>query len=274
MTIRNQTYQLLTGKPSNGRLALIIKSSLAGLILANVVAVIVETVPWIRKEGANFFRPFETISVVIFSIEYLLRLWSAPENPRAKKGLLGSLIWAISPSSLIDLLAILPSIYPIGNLDLRSIRMLRLLRIVRLANMSRYSVALQSLLNVVRTKAIDLLSLLILLMTLLIVSSTLMYFLECEAQPQDFSSIPASMWWGINTLTTVGYGDQAPLTNAGRFLGGIISILGIIMFALPAGLLGSAFVEELNKAKKERHLHLTGDHDAGKKCSHCGQKIA
>ena len=163
---------------------------------------------------------------------------------------------------------------PLGSLDLRSVRLLRLLRMVRIAKVGRYSLAVRTLHNVLRAKAADLLSLLFLLLVLLVVSSTLMYFLEHEAQPQTFSSIPATMWWGIITLTTIGYGDMTPATGTGRLLGGVIAIAGIAMFALPAGLLGAAFVEELGKAQQARRSHATrGTEDRGPTCPHCGKHL-
>jgi voltage-gated potassium channel len=125
---------------------------------------------------------------------------------------------------------------------------------------------------VLKSKAPDLLSLLFLLLMLLMVSSTLMYHLEHEAQPNAFSSIPATMWWGIVTLTTIGYGDMAPVTAGGRALGGVIAILGIGMFALPAGLLGAAFVDELGKARAARAPAPTAG-EAPHHCPHCGKQL-
>jgi voltage-gated potassium channel len=102
------------------------------------------------------------------------------------------------------------------------------------------------------------------LLLLLVLSSSLMYFAEHEAQPELFSSIPATMWWGIETLTTIGYGDIIPVTPLGRVLAGVIAVLGIGMFALPAGILGSAFVEEVQRRRSG---------SAGRSCPHCGQSI-
>jgi voltage-gated potassium channel len=135
--------------------------------------------------------------------------------------------------------------------------------------------AVQTLFAVLRSKAADLLSLLFVLVILLVCASTLMFHLEHDAQPNAFSSIPATMWWGIVTLTTIGYGDMAPVTAAGRALGGVVAVLGIGMFALPAGLLGAAFVDELGKLRAARG----GNHDGhagytdGAHCPHCGKAL-
>jgi voltage-gated potassium channel len=126
---------------------------------------------------------------------------------------------------------------------------------------------------VLRKKAPDLLSLLFLLVVLLVLSSTLMYHLECDAQPERFSSIPATMWWGIVTLTTIGYGDLAPVTAGGRVLGGFIAVLGIGMFALPAGLLGAAFVDELGKARARSAPGGEAADCGTASCPHCGKPL-
>jgi voltage-gated potassium channel len=266
VSLRRSVHALLEQEnPSHA--AVVVRFALAALIVANLTAIVVETVPAVRAAGGAWFDTLETTSVLIFGIEYLLRAWAAPEQPRYA-GRSGRLRWAVSPLALIDLAAILPSLLQQSGLDLRVLRLLRLARIVRIAKLGRYSVAVQTLHRVVRAKAPDLLSLLFLLMVLLVVSSTVMFHLEHDAQPNGFSSIPATMWWGIVTLTTIGYGDLAPVTAGGRVFGGVIAVLGIAMFALPAGLLGAAFVDELGKARTQ---HRGGTAPAA--CPHCGKAL-
>jgi len=245
-----------------------LRNALVALILLNVAAVVLETVPAARDAAPWLFHGFELASVTIFSLEYLLRLWSIVEEPHYH-GPTGRWRWACSTSGLIDLLAVLPSLLPMVSLDLRSLRLLRLLRIVRLGKLGRYSIAAQTLYSVLRNKAADLISLLGMLLVLLLLTSTVMYWLEHEAQPQLFSSIPATMWWGIVTLSTIGYGDMSPVTDAGRAFGGVVAIVGIGMFALPAGLLGAAFVDELARRRQQSH-HDAGDAD-NTRCPHCGK---
>jgi len=163
-----------------------------------------------------------------------------------------------------------------AHLDLRTLRLVRLARLFRVAKLGRYSMAVQTLFAVLRHKAADLLSLLFVLVILLVCASTLMFHLEHDAQPNSFSSIPATMWWGIVTLTTIGYGDMSPVTAGGRMLGGVVAVLGIGMFALPAGLLGAAFVDELGKLRAGRFGGGHGGHEGhadGAHCPHCGKTL-
>lgn len=254
--------------------ARLLRISLGVLIVLNVVALVVETIPGVHATAPRLFHGFEVASVGVFLVEYLLRLWSIPENARYGHPILGRLRWMLTPMAIVDLVSVLPALLVATNLDLRAMRLIRLLRILRIVKVGRYSLAAQTLTNVLRAKSADLLSLLFLLVMMLLVSSTVMFFFENEAQPETFSSIPATMWWGIVTLTTIGYGDMAPVTVAGRLLGAVIAIVGIGMFALPAGLLGAAFVEELGKARQQR---LHGAHGAAKgtgtTCPHCGKDL-
>ncbi len=273
MTLRPFLHRLLEGDPPT-RAAFALRLALALLIVLNVAAIVLETVPdWTAPLGP-WFAGLESLSVVVFSCEYALRFYAAPEQPRFAAPLTGRLRWMVSPAALIDLAAILPSLLLLAGFDLRILRMVRLSRLVRIAKLGRYSLAVQTLQRVLRTKAPDLLSLLFLLIVLLVVSSTLMFHLEHAAQPHGFSSIPATMWWGIVTLTTIGYGDLTPITTLGRLLGGFIAVLGIGMFALPAGLLGAAFVDELSKARAGGRGggEATGAAH-GPSCPHCGKSI-
>lgn len=272
MSFRTRCHRLLDGdQPGVGA---VVRRFLTFLILLNVVAVVLETVPGWPAAAPGVFQAIEVTSVAIFTIEYLLRLWCAPERTPHLGALRSRLRWIVSPSALVDLVAVLPSWLPWLGFDLRSVRLLRLLRLARVAKIGRYSLAVHTLQNVLRSKAPDLLSLLGLLLVLLVVSSTVMFHFENEAQPQVFSSIPATMWWGIVTLTTIGYGDMSPVTTAGRAFGGVIAILGIAMFALPAGLLGAAFVDELGKARAAaRAKRAGGGQHRGATCPHCGQPI-
>jgi voltage-gated potassium channel len=165
--------------------------------------------------------------------------------------------------ALIDLIAILPFYLPmLLPIDLRFMRAIRLVRLLRVFKLSRYSNAFSTLYNVLRAKKEDLFITAFLVSVLLVVASSLMYFIENKGQPEVFSSIPASLWWGVATLSTVGYGDAYPVTVLGKFLGAIIALLGIGMFALPAGILGSGFVEEIQKKKASSKI-----------CPHCGKAI-
>lgn len=226
------------------------------LILLNVAALVVETVPGVRERWGAALDAVELVSVAVFTTEYVLRLWAAP----ADRGYHGRLRYATRPMMVVDLLAVLPFWLAWG--DLRALRTLRFLRILRLAKLARYSAALRSIGRVFGKVKEELAVTLFVVVVLLFVSSTLMYYAENAAQPDKFSSIPASMWWAICTLTTVGYGDVFPITPLGRAMASAIAVLGVGMFALPAGILGSAFSEEIRRARAARE---------GECCGQCGR---
>ncbi len=235
------------------------------LILANVAAVILESVPWIHDRFGVEFEQFEAFSVAVFSAEYALRVWTCVEKERYRAPVLGRLRFVASPIALIDLAAILPAYLP-GEvfLDLRFARIIRLVRMLRILKFTRYSRTLQTFGAVFDKKRADMALVTLFLLLLVVLASSLMYFIEHLAQPQAFSSIPAAMWWSVMTLTTVGYGDIYPITPLGKFLGAIIALIGIGFFALPAGVLAAAFADELAK-QREKNVKMT--------CPHCGREI-
>jgi len=165
------------------------------LILLNVVAVILETVKSLSSQFGNFFSIFEASSVGVFTVEYVLRLWTCTVDKRFENPLVGRIRFALTPLILVDLIAILPFYLPmIFPFDLRFIRILRLFRFFRLLKMARYSESLKTLGNVMKAKKEELIITLSVVLILLVFASSLMYFLEHEAQPQGFSSIPAALW--------------------------------------------------------------------------------
>jgi voltage-gated potassium channel len=236
------------------------------LIVLNVVAVILQTVKSLNDGYEAAFYYFEMASVAVFSVEYILRLWSCTIEEKYAHPVLGRLRYAVTPLALIDIVAIAP-FYPLAFLGIKtantaSIRALRLFRLVRLFKATRYSHALQTMRRVLRAKKEQVLVTLLVVAILLVLLSSVMYFVEQSAQPDKFSSIPAAMWWGVSAMTTVGYGDVFPVTTLGKVLGALISLLGIGVFAMPAGILASGFSEEL----RTKHGHA-------KTCPHCGREI-
>ncbi|NQZ75548.1 MAG: ion transporter [Ekhidna sp.] len=222
------------------------------LIIINVILVILETVEPIYVRFKFWFDLIETISVIIFSIEYLGRVWTCTLMEKHEHPFWGQIKYIFSWVALIDLFAILPFYLPLlFAMDGRFIRILRIFRLVRLFKMGRYSTAFGLIIQVFKKRREELIISLTFLLVMLIFASGLMYYIEHEAQPEAFSSIPETMWWGVATLTTVGYGDVYPVTALGRFLGAIIAILGVGLFALPAGIIASGFESELSKRKKD-----------------------
>lgn len=239
----------------------IVNGLLLALIVANTVAMIVGTVKAIHSVHPASFRRFELASIVVFGTEYLLRIWSAPCLPDYPGMIRGRVRFALTPLAIIDLLAIVPALIPMLGVDLRSLRLLRLLRVFRVVKIARYSKTLTLFSKVVRAKSAELVTVLALLVLGIVMASTMVYFAEVRAQPEKFSSIPTTMWWAVAALTTVGYGDITPVTDLGRLLGGVVSVFGIGIFALPAGILGSGFID----AVREPGLSCS--------CPHCGETI-
>ena len=235
---------------------------LIALIILNIGAVMLSTVAPVYSAFRPYFRAFEVFSVAVFTIEYALRVFTCTIDARYSHPVFGRLRFAVTPLAVVDLLAILPFYLTFLDMDLRSLRILRAARIVRIAKLARYSQAMQTLGRVLVAKKEELLITLGLLVVLLILASTMMYYVERDVQPKDFSSIPAALWWGIATLSTVGYGDVVPVTFFGKILGAVVAVLGIGMFALPTGILGAGFLIEIQKRKRKPEA-----------CPHCGKPV-
>ncbi len=242
----------------------IFNSFIIVLIIMNVTAVILETVPSIHEPYAHFFKIFDTVSVIIFTIEYLLRLWSCTNDSRYKHRIKGRLKYIFSTDGLIDLLAIIPFyIHVMIGLDLRVLRILRLLRFLRLFRLTAYMRSARLVKNVFKSRANELRLSLVLIVFLIIIASCLLYFAEHIKQPDVFSSIPATMWWAVITVTSVGYGDMIPQTVLGKLMTAFIALGGLAIFALPAGIITSGFLEEMRKEKKQKINY----------CPHCGKSL-
>ncbi len=262
MKLKRRVYEILEPAGAGDRASRVFDVFMLSLIVLNIVALTLESDHGIYLRARAFFDAFEAVSVVIFTGEYLLRLWSCTANPRYAVPITGRLRFALTPLALFDLLAILPFYLPLLGVDLRMMRALRFLRLFRIAKLARYSRALQVFGRVFSSKREELLLTLVFIGILMLISSSLMYFAEREAQPDKFSSIPAAMWWAVATLTTVGYGDVYPVTPLGRCVAAVIAVLGIGLFALPAGLLGAAFLEELQRKQEGAAC-----------CPHCGKEL-
>ena len=235
--VRRRIYEILEVAEKGDRASRVFDYCMIGLILVNVIAVIVETLDPLKQAYAQAFHNFEVFSVAVFTVEYALRIWSAVERDAGRAGEPAwkkRVRYLFSPLAIIDVLAILPFylsvLFPV---DLRFLRVLRLLRIFKL---TRYSSAMTMLLNVFREEASSFFAAFSILMIVLILASSGIYLVEESAQPRAFDSIPHAMWWAMATLTTVGYGDITPITPLGKLFGAGITIVGIGMVALPAGI--------------------------------------
>lgn len=220
---------------------------LIGLIILNLVGVVLDSMPSVSTRYHEQLLLLQVLSMGIFTLEYGLRLWSCPEHPsgRYSRAISGRLHYMARPLMVADLVVLLAFWLPLPVvLDLRVLRTFRLLSILRVTHYSR---TLQILIAVLKREWRTLLALLTLLVSLLLLTAWLMYLVERGAQPDAFGSIPQALWWGMATLTTVGYGDVVPLTTEGKFLGFLIMLIGIGMFAVPTGVLVATFIQEVKR---------------------------
>jgi voltage-gated potassium channel len=258
--------------------------ALALLIIANVCCVVLESVESVRRHFAFAFAAFEQAATAIFAVEYVLRVWVSVDFRGAtyRDPLWGRVRYMRSFFALVDLVAVLPAV--LGFFGAADFRVLRLLRLLRMLKLVRHSTTFGLLFAVLREEAQSIASLIFVLLLTVTIAGSLMYMLEGEAQPEVFTSIPIAMWWAIETLTTVGYGDIVPVTAAGRILGGVVTITGIGTLALFSGLITVGFLEQL-KRYREQHprgtvanktltvVQSVGELDAGEAaaaCPHCG----
>lgn len=262
-------FDTLSGNRSDSERNERFDSFISILILLNVVAVILESYESINDDYGTWLRGFEYFSVVVFSIEYLLRLWTASLQYPHLPAWRAVLKFMFSTFGLIDLLAVLPFYLPFFfKLDLRFMRMLRMVRLLRVLKLSRHSRSLLVIRHVLKETKNDLIATLFVTFILITVASTIMYYVEQPSQPEQFSNIGQAFWWAVATLTTVGYGDIYPVTAIGKLLSGAIAILGIGLVALPTGIVSSAFIEKMQEMKAERKARK-----AARACPHCGKEI-
>ncbi len=218
-TLRRRVYEIIETGHGDDLTSKIFDWFIVGLILLNVAAFVAETVPGLRAKWGTWFHWFEVFSVAVFTIEYALRIWTAVEVPylARRQPLKARLKLARQPALLIDLAAFLP--FYISSLIAIDLRILRTLRLLRFLKLSRYSPAMYTLVRVLSNERKALAGACLLLATALLFSATLMYYIEGDAQPDKFGSVPQAAWWAIATLTTVGYGDATPITALGKLVG-------------------------------------------------------
>ena len=246
--MKQRLFQILEQGTQNDVASRIVDRILITLIVLNVVVVVLETVDSLYAVWRPWFLAVEILSVAVFTLEYVLRLWVADEHIlfREKGPILARVRYMLTPAAIIDLLAILPS-YAGLFVPAADLRFLRLFRLVRFLKLARYSPGINSLMLAMRSEMRALLAALVVMVGLALIGASTMYLLERHIQPEHFGSIPAALWWAVSTLTTVGYGDVVPVTPAGKVLGGVMMFFGLGMFALPIGIIATAFAQEVHR---------------------------
>lgn len=254
-TFKNKIFEIIEPDRGSSRLSCLFDWFITSLILASVVSVFVVTfdIPdWLN----SLLSKFELAAVAVFTVEYLLRIWTSDLLYEDKTPFVARLKYVVSAMAVIDLVAILPFYLPMflptSVLGMRALRLVRLLRILKL---NRYFNAMASIGVVIKEKRRELFGSLFFVFIMMIVSSLLMYAAEHDAQPLVFKNAFSGLWWAVSTLTTVGYGDIYPVTAVGRMIGALIALLGVAAVAIPTGIISSGLMERLSFGHDAEHTH-------------------
>ena len=251
-TIKNRIFEIISKAENGDQASKIFDWSIMILIALSIISIILESFASIYDRFHPVFQGFEVVTVIVFTIEYLLRIWTAdllfPEtkHPRLK--------YIFSFMAIIDLLAILPFYLPFIAADLRFLRMMRLFRLFRLLRvfkLGRYFDALQVIVKVIKTSWPQLIMSIVICFFVMLFSAIVMYTVENPVQPEQFPNVISALWWAVCTLTTVGYGDVYPLTAIGKFFASVISLVGIGIIAIPTGIIAAGFNQAISREKDE-----------------------
>ena len=253
---RNRIYQILEFTDPEDRTSRFVSFGIVGLIIVNVLAIVLESLPSLYHAYEKTFFRLEIVSCTIFILEYALRVWASVEDPETIEDESGTQItngrrrinFMLKPLAIIDFLAFVPVFLQLlfPGVDLRFLRALRLLRVFKL---TRYFQSFEMILEVLHDEWRSLAGTMFIMLVILVISACGLYYIERDIQPDKFGSIPEAMWWAIAALTTVGYGDAYPITPVGKIIGSIVTLLGIGMVALPSGILASSFSERMRQRR-------------------------
>ena len=253
-SFRYKIYALVNETPTSGKLHQIFDLTIVIWVIISVLCVILESVQSINYYLHSEFVILDIMAVAVFSTEYLMRIYSCPEDPRYQSWFMGRLKNATSATSIIDLLAILPFYLESLLHHLFDLRFLRVFRLMRLLKLARYSGATQSLFVVIKREWPVMKASAFIMILLVMLAACLGYLFEHEAQPDKFENIPQSIYWAVVTLASVGYGDISPITPAGRAMTIVLALLGIGIFAIPAAILSSALSDQL-RIEREKMMN-------------------
>ena len=266
---KKRTFEIMEKSQKGDIYSTIFDYFIVILISLNVASVFLETFE-LSVYLNNFLRKFEIFSIIIFTIEYILRLWTSTLLYPDKNSFVARIKYIFSLMAIIDLVSILPFYLPFFfNVDLRVLRALRLFRLLRILKVNRYTHAMQKVLFVIKNKSTELISSIFVIFILMLISSVLMYSVESPVQPEVFKNGFSGLWWAVATFTTVGYGDIYPITSVGRFLSAIIALLGIGLVAVPTGIVTSGFMEASSKEEDDDNSQQDEKHF----CPYCGKNL-
>ena len=260
---RNRIYQILEFTDPEDRTSRFVSFGIVGLIIVNVLAIVLESIPSLYEAYEKTFFRLEIVSCIIFILEYVLRVWASVEDPETLEDESGTQIthgkrrvnFMLKPLAIIDFLAFVPIFLQLlfPGVDLRFLRALRLLRVFKL---TRYFQSFEMILEVLHDEWRSLAGTVFIMLVILVIAACGLYYIERDIQPDKFGSIPEAMWWAMAALTTVGYGDSYPITPIGKIIGSIVTLLGIGMVALPSGILASSFSERMRQRRESMQTQI------------------
>ena len=260
---RNRIYQILEFTDPEDRTSRFVSFGIVGLIIVNVLAIVLESIPSLYEAYEKTFFRLEIVSCIIFILEYVLRVWASVEDPETLEDESGTQItngkrrinFMLKPLAIIDFLAFVPIFLQLlfPGVDLRFLRALRLLRVFKL---TRYFQSFEMILEVLHDEWRSLAGTVFIMLVILVIAACGLYYIERDIQPDKFGSIPEAMWWAMAALTTVGYGDAYPITPIGKIIGSIVTLLGIGMVALPSGILASSFSERMRQRRESMQTKI------------------
>ena len=249
-TFRQKVHAVIFPSAYGGSLHTIFDTFIMIWVIVSVLAVILESVHGIEYLLNLEFIVLDAIAVSIFTLEYCLRMYCCVEEPGYQRAVSGRLKMAKSTSSIIDLLAIAPFFLEVFLHHLIDLRFMRVFRLLRLLKLSRYTGATQSLSKVIAREWPVIAASTFIMLLLVVMTASLGFLFEHEAQPDKFENIPQAIYWAVITLASVGYGDISPITPAGRAMTIVLSLIGIGIFAIPAAILSSAFTDQLKRDRE------------------------
>ena len=260
---RNRIYQILEFTDPEDRTSRFVSFGIVGLIIVNVLAIVLESIPSLYEAYEKTFFRLEIVSCITFILEYVLRVWASVEDPETLEDESGTQItngkrrinFMLKPLAIIDFLAFVPIFLQLlfPGVDLRFLRALRLLRVFKL---TRYFQSFEMILEVLHDEWRSLAGTVFIMLVILVIAACGLYYIERDIQPDKFGSIPEAMWWAMAALTTVGYGDAYPITPIGKIIGSIVTLLGIGMVALPSGILASSFSERMRQRRESMQTQI------------------
>lgn len=288
--LENALYYIVDEKDESNKLSKSFNYFLMVLIILSVGEMALETDDEIFVPYRTYFNIFDFFTVMVFSVEYFIRIFTAHLNPDNK----GKTRWEsirsyiFSFAGMIDLVSILPFYFNFTNLDLRVLRMLRLMRFFRVFKITRYNDSMKLVVDVIKDKSSEIGVIMGLIVIIMIISSFIMFYAEHDTQPEAFPNVLGCLWWAVVTMTTIGYGDVYPITLIGKIVGSIMALLGIGLVAMPTGIISAGFLEKVNE-KKEKKLAIAeekrkneekaaGEHPAAADdqkhyCPYCGHRL-